>query len=96
MVSRVYEQTLHKAVIDRLTAHFREVRLKLHTNAQIVIRFAWRCHKQRKRIKLEKKKAAAAAKKAKKGKFGTSRARAGSTATAPPAAKPSAPAASTA
>ena len=69
-MSKFYAETLHRAIIDRLTAHFREVRHKLQTDAQIKIRFGWRVYLQRKRIKKEKKKAAAAKKNAKKGKYG--------------------------
>lgn len=86
LVSKVWAEKLHRAIIDRLTAHFRVVRHTLHTDSQIKIRFAWRIHKQRKRIKAEKKKAAAAAKAKKKGKFGRARAPAPSTSQTMPAA----------
>jgi len=49
------------------------MRDKLYTNSQIMLRFAWKLHKRRKKIKAEKKKKAADAKAKKKGKFGSTR-----------------------
>ena len=66
LVYKVWGVKLHRAVIDKIQADFRVIKHKLLTNAQIKIRFAWRCYKQHKRIKKEKKKKAADAKNAKK------------------------------
>ena len=66
LVAKVWQEKLHRAIVDRITAEFRATRARLQLDAQIKIRFAWRVYKQRKRIKKEKKKAAAAAKAAKK------------------------------
>lgn len=53
--------------------HFKELRIKLHTNSKIIIWYAWRRYKKRKAAKAEKKRKAAEAKAKKKGKFGGTR-----------------------
>lgn len=68
LTHRKYKEVLHETVIARLRQHFRELKLKLHTDAQIKIRFAWRLHKRRKTLKTAKQKKKEAELKAKKTK----------------------------
>jgi hypothetical protein len=63
---RKWSKLLHRAIIDRLTSHFYEVKIRLHTHSQIKIRFAWRIYKRVKEAKAEKARQKALATKAKK------------------------------
>ena len=68
LIHKKWKDVLHDAVISRLSAHFRELKLKLHTDSQIKIRFAWRLHRRRKLLKKAKKKKQESGVKVKKGK----------------------------
>ena len=70
MVARKYKEVLHRKIIDKMMKHFRELRIKLHTDSKIKIWYAWKRYKRKKAIKAEKKRRAAEAKSKKKGKFG--------------------------
>lgn len=66
LIHKEWKQVMHESVINRLSAHFRELKLKLHTDSQIKIRFAWRLHQRRKQLKKAKRLKKEAAAKAKK------------------------------
>jgi hypothetical protein len=75
IVWKEYKEIFHRKIIDGMMAHFRVIRIALHTNSQIIIRHQWRLYKRRKAIKAEKKKKKDEALKAKKGKKFGSRAK---------------------
>ena len=52
-----YKEIIHRIKIDALMVHFRALKLVMHTNSQIKIRYYWKKYLKNKAIKAAKKKA---------------------------------------
>jgi len=68
LAHKEWKDKMHKAIIDNLLEQFQHMKLKLQTDAQIRIGFAWRSYKRRKALRKAIKKKAKEGKAKKKAK----------------------------